>query len=341
MKLTVINYELKLKHAFGISSYTRRTTPVVLIKLEHNGIIGYGEASLPQYLKETQESVKDYLNKVELNNINDLYGWQKKYLLLLSSTDVNHPALAALDIAMHDLLCKILNVPCRKFYNIEQTNDITTSFTIGIDSLESIKQKIEEAEEFNILKIKLGRENDKEIINTIRSCTDKALYVDVNQGWTDVQYALDMIYWLNEKNVKLIEQPMPVAMRDETFLLKEKSPLPVIADEAVQKFDDINFVKDCYSGINIKLMKCGGIGEAFRMIKRGKELNLKIMFGCMTETSCGISAALQLAPLADFIDLDGNLLISNDPFDSIKPSGGKLFLSNEPGLGINLTKDLF
>lgn len=341
MKLTVINYELNLKHAFGISNFTRTTTPVVLIKLEHEGIAGYGEASLPQYLKETQSSVKDYLNKVELNSINDLSDWQKKYSSLLSSADANYPALAALDIAMHDLFCKILNVPCHKFYNIEQTKEITTSFTIGIDSLETIQQKIAEAEEFDILKIKLGRENDKEIINTIRNYTDKPLYVDVNQGWKDVQYVLDMIYWLNEKDVKLIEQPMPVAMRDEILLLKEKSPLPIIADEAVQKFDDIDSIKDFYSGINIKLMKCGGMSEAFRMIKRAKELNLKIMLGCMTETTCGISAALQFAPIADFVDLDGNLLISNDPFDSIKPNKGKLFLSHEPGLGINLIKDLF
>lgn len=341
MKLTVINYELNLKHAFGISHYTRTTTPVVLIKLEHNGIAGYGEASLPQYLKETQSSVKDYLNKIELKNINALPEWQEKYSALLTLAEVNYPAIAALDIAMHDLFCKISNIACHEFYDIKQTKEITTSLTIGIDSLETIKQKITEAEEFDILKIKLGRENDKEIINTIRNYTAKPLYIDVNQGWKDVRPALDMIYWLSDKNVILIEQPMPVNMHDEISLLKEKSPLPIIADEAVQKFNDIDFVKDCYSGINIKLMKCGGMSEAFRVIKRAKELNLKIMLGCMTETTCGISAALQFAPLADFVDLDGNLLISNDPFDSIKPNKGKLFLSDEPGLGINLIKDLF
>ncbi|MBI1938770.1 MAG: dipeptide epimerase [Ignavibacteriales bacterium] len=341
MKLTVINHELKLKHAFAISSYTRTTTPVVLIRLEHNRIIGYGEASLPQYLKETQKSVRDYLNKIDLSGVNDLSGWQKKYSELLSGPAANYPALAALDIAMHDLFCKILGISCHEFYNIKHKDGIITSFTIGIDSLETIKQKIAEAEEFGILKIKLGRENDKEIINTIRSCTGKPLYVDINQGWKDVQYALDMIHWLNDKNVILIEQPMPVENRDEIFLLKEKSPLPIIADEAVQKFEDIDLIKEIYSGINIKLMKCGGMSEAFRMIKRAEELNLKIMLGCMTETSCGISAALQFAPLADFIDLDGNLLISNDPFESVKPNKGKLFLSDTPGLGINLNKILF
>ncbi len=180
----------------------------------------------------------------------------------------------------------------------------------------------------------MGTERDRSIIEIINSNTDKQLFVDINQGWEDEQFALDMITWLSEKNVELVEQPLRKEKIKEMKWLKERSPLPIIADEAVQSLDDLEFVKEAYSGINIKLMKAGGIRPALQMIQRAKELNLKIMIGCMTETSCAITAASHLSPLADWIDLDGAELISNDLFSGAKIDKGRVIIPDLPGLGI-------
>ncbi|MBI5730584.1 MAG: dipeptide epimerase, partial [Ignavibacteriales bacterium] len=210
-----------------------------------------------------------------------------------------------------------------------------TSFTIGIDTNEIVKQKVKEAEEYKILKVKLGRETDKEMINTIRSVTDKPIIVDVNQGWKDKFLALDMINWLSENNVKLVEQPMPKTMVDDMAWLTEKSPLPTFGDESVQRIPDVVKAHGVYSGINIKLMKCTGLREAYKMLTLAKSLGMKIMLGCMTETSCGISAVSQLAPEVQWADLDGNLLIKNDPFVGTKVIDGKITLNEKPGIGLS------
>jgi L-alanine-DL-glutamate epimerase-like enolase superfamily enzyme len=197
-----------------------------------------------------------------------------------------------------------------------------------------------EAGEFKILKVKLGTEKDREIIQLIRSVTDKPLYVDINQGWRDVNEALDLTCWLNEQNVLLIEQPFKKEDLGSSEWLTERSPIPIIADESVQRFSDIDRVKNSFHGINIKLMKCTGLYEAHRMIQHGRDLGLKIMLGCLTETSCGISAAVQLAGLADYLDLDGNQLIKNDPFEGLTLTEGRIVPSGKEGLGIWLTDEL-
>ena len=182
--------------------------------------------------------------------------------------------------------------------------------------------------------MKLGRDNDKEMVETIRAVTDKPMTVDVNQGWGDRNYALDMIHWLEEKNIILVEQPMPKTQIDDMAWLTERSPLPTVADEAIQRIPDVVKAYGIYSGINIKLMKCTGMREAHKMLTLAKSLGMKVMLGCMTETSCAISAASHLSPMADWADLDGNLLISNDPFEGTKVKGGKLIISDKPGIGI-------
>lgn len=188
-----------------------------------------------------------------------------------------------------------------------------TSFTIGIDEPKILKQKISEAGEFKIFKVKLGTTDDKQIVQFIRDETDKPLYVDINQGWTDKYFALEMSEWLHRQNVLLIEQPFYKNDLEKSAWLTERSPTPIIADESVQRLSDIEKIKNSFNGINIKLMKCTGMNEAYKMILKARENNLKVMMGCMTETSCGISAAAQLSSLVDFTDLDGNLLITNDP----------------------------
>jgi L-alanine-DL-glutamate epimerase-like enolase superfamily enzyme len=246
----------------------------------------------------------------------------------------NYAAKAAIDIALHDLAGKLLNVPLYKYLNINKRDNIYSSYTIGISDEESLKQKIENASEYKFLKIKLGTKNDKTIIQFIRSLIATPIYVDVNQGWADKNYALDMILWLADHNVILIEQPLPKEnIRDASWLL-ERSPLPIIADEAVQNLNDLDFIKDAHSGINIKLMKCGGIRQAYRMMQKAKELDLKIMIGCMTETSCAITAASHLSPLADWVDLDGAVLISNDLFSGLQIESGRIIIPDLPGLGV-------
>jgi L-alanine-DL-glutamate epimerase-like enolase superfamily enzyme len=339
MKISYLPYELNLKHEFNISYYSRKTTPVVLVKIEYEGYSGYGEASLPQYLNETQESIVLFLISIMpvikcCNNIEELLSIVNDY------KSNNLPAKAAVNIALNDLKGKMNNQPVYKIFGIDESILPYTSFTIGIDNKNLLQQKINEADEYKILKVKLGKGNDKEIIESIRELTDKPLFIDVNQGWNDKYYALDILEWMNEKNVLVAEQPFLKENYKDTLWLKDRSPVPIIADESFQTLSDLDKVKDSYSGINIKLMKCGGINNALSIINKAKENNLKIMLGCMTETSCAVSAAINLAGLIDYADLDGNLLITNDPFTSETIEEGRLKLPLLPGLGINFIKGL-
>ena len=197
-----------------------------------------------------------------------------------------------------------------------------------------VREKTKEAAEFKILKVKLGRETDKEMIETIRSVSDRPICVDVNQGWTNKETALEMIHWLNERKVVFVEQPMPKAQVDDLAWLTERSPLPIMGDEGVQRLADVYKAHGVYSGINIKLMKCTGMREAHKMLVLARALKMNVMIGCMTETSCAISAASHLSPLADWADLDGALLIKNDIYNGTTVVDGKVTLSDRPGIGV-------
>jgi len=334
LKLSFRPYTLKLKHTFTVSSFSRNETPVVLTEIEYNGKVGYGEASLPQYLGETQESVMRFLSKIDFKQFEDPLDSENVLNYVDNIENGNNAAKASVDISLHDLIAKLLNIPLFEYFGLTKPVKAYTSYTIGIDSKSIIKTKIGEANDFKYLKIKLGRGNDKEIIETIRSVTNKPLYVDVNQGWKDKQEALEMIEWLAGKNVILVEQPLPKENIDDIAWLNENIPLPIIADESVKRLKDIDNVKGIYSGINIKLMKSTGLREAFLMMKKAKDFGLKVMLGCMTETSCAVSAAAHLSSLADWIDLDGPLLISNDLFEGISYINGEIKLNNLPGIGL-------
>ena len=335
MKLKFYPYELDLKHVFTVASFSRKTTPTVQVEIELDGITGYGEASMPPYLGESIESVTKFLGKVNLDQFNDPFLMED----ILSHVDGiepgNHAAKAAVDIALHDLTGKIMGVPWYKVWGLNKQNTPSTSFTIGIDTAEVVKEKtLEAAGQFNVLKVKLGRDNDKEMIETIRQVSSLPIAVDVNQGWTDREYALDMIHWLNEKGIVMVEQPMPKTQIDDMAWLTQHSPLPTFADESLQRLKDVNDMKGVFSGINIKLMKCTGMHEAYKMMVLARALGMKVMIGCMTETSCAVSAASQLSPGVDFADLDGNLLISNDLYSGTKIVNGKITLNDLPGIGI-------
>ncbi|NLJ43685.1 MAG: dipeptide epimerase [Bacteroidales bacterium] len=327
-------YTLQLKHTFTLATSSRTTTPVVLTEIEYDGIRGFGEASMPPYLGESHESVMKFLSLLNLSQFSDPF-------LLVDILDYvdkvmpgNYAAKASVDIALHDLIGKLVKEPFYRLFGLNPDKAPLTSFTIGLDSPEVIKQKVAEAEPYKILKVKLGRDNDREMVEVIRSITDKPLCVDVNQGWKDRGMALEMAVWLKEKGIMFLEQPMPKEMKDDIAWLTERSPLPVIGDEAIQNAKDIMDNKDVYSGINIKLMKCGGINAAMKMINVARALGMKVMIGCMTETSCAVTAAAQLAPLVDWCDLDGNLLIANDPFDGLKIVVGRVTLPERPGIGV-------
>ena len=335
MKLSFKAYDLQLKHVFTVASNSRTSTPVVLTQIEYDGFIGYGEASMPPYLGESHESVLKFLNKVDLSNFNDPFRLDEILAYVDSIETKNTAAKASIDIALHDLTGKLLKQPMYKIWGLTKENTPNTSFTIGIDTMDVVKEKTREAgSQFKVLKVKLGRDNDNEMIAAIRSVTNTPLCVDVNQGWKDKYMALDMINWLKEQNVMFVEQPMPKENLDDMAWLTQHSPLPTIADEFLQRIPDVKRAYQVYSGINIKLMKCTGMREAHKMIEIARALDMKVMIGCMTETSCAVSAAAQLAPLVDWADLDGNLLIKNDVYDGIKIIEGKVTLNNRAGIGI-------
>jgi len=334
LKLTYRPYTLELTHVFTVASMSRKTTPVVLTEIEYDGVIGYGEASMPPYLGESQESVMAFLKRVDLSRYDNPFELESILLDVDAIATNNTAAKASVDIALHDLVGKLMGQPWYNIWGFNRNNTPTTTFTIGIDTAEVVRQKTKEADVYKVLKVKLGGKNDREMIETIRSVTNKPITTDVNQGWKDKHYALDMIHWLKEKGVVFVEQPMPKESVKELAWLTEQSPLPIIGDEGVQRLVDVKKAEGVYSGINIKLMKCTGMREAHKMITMARSFGMSVMVGCMTETSCGISAASHLSPMADWADLDGNLLISNDCYDGVKVVDGKVTLNDRPGIGI-------
>lgn len=334
MTLRFRPYELELKHVFTIATSSRKSTPVMLTEIEYDGVTGFGEASMPPYLGESHETVNNFLKMVDLSRFSSPFLMEEILDYVEQLTPGNYAAKASVDIALHDLVGKLMNQPWYRIWGLDPDKTPYTSFTIGIDTADVVRKKVMEASPYRILKVKLGQDNDKEMIQTIRSVTDKPLCVDVNEGWKERQMALDMIYWLKDQGVVFVEQPMPKVLVEDLSWLTQNSPLPVIADESVQTIGDVKKADGVYSGINIKLMKCGGMRSAFKMINTARALNMKVMIGCMTETSCAISAAAQLSPMVDWADLDGNLLISNDIFDGVTVEDGKLTLPDRPGIGI-------
>lgn len=335
MHLSFEPYELKLKHVFTVSSFSRSTTPDVQVRINYDGYTGYGEASMPPYLGQTVESVCSFLKKVDLEQFPDPFCIDDILTYIDSLSDGDSAAKAAVDIALHDLVGKIIGAPWHRMLGLNPDKTPNTTYTIGIDTDEMVKLKTREvAGQFKILKVKLGTPRDREMIRAIREVSDLPIAVDVNQGWKNKKKALDEIFWLKEQGIVMVEQPMPKEMLDANAWLTERSPLPTFADEAIQRLKDIPAIKGAYTGINIKLMKCTGMREAWKMMNYARAEGMKVMIGCMTETSCAIAAAAQLSPAVDFADLDGNLLIANDIFRGTTVVDGKITLNQLPGIGI-------
>ena len=335
MRLHAYPYTLQLAHAFTIATGTRTSTPAMMVELEFDGLTGYGEAAMPPYLGESQESAAKFFALFDAAAIKDPFQLEEILPRIDALAPGNTAAKAALDIALHDWIGKKLGTPWHRLWGLDPARTPLTSFTIGIDTPEVVRRKTVEAAPYKILKVKLGRDDatDRQLIETIREVTDTPITVDANQGWRDREEALRMSEWLAARGVVFIEQPMPKEQIDDTAWLRERSPLPLIADESVQRLADVPKARGVFDGINIKLMKCTGLREAHKMITLARALDLKVMLGCMTETSCAISAAAQLSPLVDWADLDGALLIKNDCFDGATVVDGRVVLSTGPGIG--------
>lgn len=337
IKLTYRPFDLIFKHPFTVSGYSRTHTPIVIIQLEFNNIIGFGESTMPPYLGETQESVINFLNKINITQFSSplLLDEILDYVNQLDAG--NNAAKAGFDIALHDLVCKLNDQNLSDYYGIKRSTPLS-SFTIGIDTPDIMVEKVNEAKEldFKILKIKLGSDKDNTIMERILNVWNGPFSIDANQGWKDKERSLDFIDFLKEKGASFIEQPFQKEDLGSSAWLTERSPLPIIADESVKRFNDLSVIKNCFHGINVKLMKSTGLKEAFKMINEAKRLQMKVVTGCMAESSCAVTAMANFSPLADWVDLDGPFLITNDPFSGVKLKQGKLIIPDSIGNGVRL-----
>ena len=338
IKLSFEPYELKLRHAFNLAKMSRTTTPDVQVKLEYEGLVGYGEASMPPYLGESVDSVCKFLNQVDMSQFNDPFRMDEILDYVGEIAPNNRAAKASIDIALHDLVGKMLGQPWYKIWGLNPDKTPNTTYTISYQSdPEEMQHEFDETADFKVIKIKMGVGHDKELVERFRQITDKPFCVDANQGWKTKEEALAMCEWLADKNCQFVEQPMEKEKPlEDVAWLRERSPLPILADEAFQRLPDILKFHGVYDGINIKLMKSTGLREARQMVVLARALGMKVMVGCMTETSCAVSAAAQLSPQVDWCDLDGNLLISNDRFEGMKVVDGKVTLPDRPGIGVKL-----
>jgi L-alanine-DL-glutamate epimerase-like enolase superfamily enzyme len=322
--------DLKLRHTFRIARGAADARRNVLVEIEEDGHLGRGEAAPIRRYREDPQSAAAAV-EVMAGRLRDT----KPFAQAAARAAVvgQRSAEAAVDMALHDLAGRRLGVPLYRLLGIDPGAAPETSFTIGLAEPEVVVQKVREASAYPILKVKMGSDDDHEVLAAVRDSTKSRIRVDANEGWTP-QGALDRLEWLARLGVELVEQPLPADRIDETRELRRRSPLPFYADESVHRAADIPRLAGAFDGINIKLMKCGGLGEALRMIAVARALGMKVMLGCMIESSLGITAAAHLSPLVDTADLDGNLLIENDPFLGATVEAGRLVLPDAPGLGV-------
>lgn len=337
MKLDVEHLQLESSHPFRIARGTRAKFDLFVFSLSYEGLTGLGEAAPQQYYGESPQTVRDALDSVG----GLLEGDPAELLKSLNEDDGDlHEALnghasvrAALDMALWDLRGKLEETPCYQLFGADPAQTPLTSFTIGFDRPDVIDKKVDAAQPYKILKVKVGIPGDIEILDRVIARSGKTIRVDANEGW-DVEMALAKTRELHERGVEFCEQP--IAHEDEEGLreLKLLSPLEIILDESIINPGDVETKSDQGHGINIKLMKCGGISPAIDLIAEARRYSLKVMLGCMVETSIAVTAAAQLSPLADYADLDGNLLLADDPFEGVEVVDGKLVLPERPGLGV-------
>ena len=326
---------LKLRHTWTTVMSSSDYRDNLLVRLHCGDVTGRGEGAPIVRYHENAESARRALDSVsQLVAATDPWHFEKLMAEVFHRISGEYAAKAALDISLMDMAGQRLGVPLYRYFGLDSGDTPVTTFSIGIDTPEITRQKVREAEQFPVLKIKVGLQTDEVTIASVRSMTKKPLRVDANEGWKDKEEAVRKINWLETQGVEFVEQPMPASMLEETRWVRSRVHIPIIADEACLHPSDIPRLANSYDGVNIKLMKCGGMLEALRMIQIAKSLGMKAMLGCMIETSIGVTAAAHLSPLVDYADLDGNLLIANDPYSGVRVERGKLILPEGPGLGI-------
>ncbi len=335
MQLTASPLNLTLRHAFSTSRSTQHIARNVLVEIRDGDLVGRGEASPIRLYNQTQESCIRALNAIA-KRIAKRDPFELETILAdLRARFPNEPsAIAAVDIALYDLLGKKMKLPLWKWLGLDPKKTPQTSFTIGIDSMEKVVAKVAEAQKYPVLKIKLGVANDMEILREVRKLTPKKLLrVDANCGWT-VKETIQKAKTLEALGIEFLEQPIPAGNNAALKKIKNSIGVSLMTDESSLVPADVPALAGCVDGINIKLVKCGGLREALKMIHIARGSGLKIMLGCMIESSVLIGAAAQLSPLADYADLDGNVLIADDPFTSVKlDRKAKLILNDRPGIG--------
>jgi L-alanine-DL-glutamate epimerase-like enolase superfamily enzyme len=334
-KLSVKIMDLKLQYAWGLSRGTWTTRRNAFVRIERDGVAGLGEAAPIARYNENAEGAAAFFEKARPVLERDPWAYWVRWNELEGLAPAEHAAKAALDMALLDWVGKKLGVPVWKLLGLNRDGALRTTYSIGIDEVPVMQEKIRAYPDFGVYKIKVGTKDDRKIIEGIRAVTSKPLRVDANEGWKTKEEALENIDWMAGQGIEYVEQPMPAEMLEDYAWLKERSKLPLYADESLMKASDIPRLAPYFDGLNIKLMKCGGIQEAVRMAAMARALGLKLMIGCMVETSLAISAAAALTPLFDHADLDGNLLISNDPFRGVRTVKDLLVLNEKPGLGVD------
>lgn len=335
MELDYQIYNLPLRHQFKVAYSSKKFAQNIFITLCHENTIGFGEAAPSYFYHENADTVVRFLEDIRSEIVAAPLAVEPIMELLEKISKGDYAAKTAINMALFDLIGKQEALPVYRLFDIHPDKTLVTSFTIGIDDLAVMKEKVNAANNFPVLKVKLGTDYDYEIIEAIRAITTVPLRIDANEGWTK-QEAVEKINWLETQNVELIEQPLPAAEIEATKWIRKRVHLPLFADESLTSSKDMDKLRGAFDGINIKLMKCGGLTEALKMVKKAREMNLKTMIGCFIESSLGITAAAHIAPLFDYIDLDGALLIRSDPFRGAQITNGQIDIPDKPGLGVEL-----
>src|SRR5713226_6508557 len=326
---------LKLLHPWTTVMSSSDFRDTLHVRYSKDGITGHGEGAPIVRYKEDAKGAQQAVNSVrDLIASADPWKFSKLMSEVFHRVEGQNAGKAAIDIALLDWIGQKLGVPLYRYFGLDPKDAPVTTFSIGIDTPEMTRQKVREADAFPVLKVKVGLDTDEATIASVRAATDKPLRVDANEGWKDKEEAVRKINWLATKGVEFVEQPMPAHMLDEMHWVHERAHLPLIADESALHPSDIPKLLGAFDGVNVKLDKCGGMLEAYREIQIAKSLGMKTMLGCMISSSVSVTAAAHLSPLVDYADLDGNLLIANDPFSGVTVKDGKLILPDRPGLGL-------
>lgn len=323
--------ELHLRHTFRLALGATDSRRNLLVEVEHEGLVGLGEAAPIARYGQDAESAAHAVDEMA-GRLGDPRFFDEA--AGRAAVAGEPAAAAAVDMALRDLAGKRLGAPLYELLGLDPGATPPTSFTIGMDTPEVVAAKVREAGDFEVLKVKMGSDDDRAVLEAVRDVTDRPLWVDANEGWT-LEGARSRLDWLKTLGVELVEQPLPASQLDEARELRRLSPLPIFADESLHTAADVPRLAGAFDGVNVKLMKCGGIGEALRIISTARAHGLRVMLGCMVETSLAITAAAHISPLVDYADLDGNLLIVDDPFVGARVVGGRLVLPDGPGLGVS------